>query len=318
MGSGDAYAGVDVIHPSASAITQVTRKTTRPTPNDMAAKLIALLRVSALLSRPMKSVLAIAGSDPTGGAGLQADLQVIRHLGCHGMGVISALTVQDTQKVHSVLPVFPSVILDQLRCLIQDAPPDAVKIGMLASDDIVRNTTVGLASLPEGVPVVLDPILFASDGSYLLERRAYAALMDLFALTTLVTPNLPEIETLLEQDVSGKRASESAARRFVEEFNCPAVLLKGGHRDGAPDDLLAMRRGDEIELHWFEGERIETEARGVHGTGCALSSAIAVGLAEGLDLVEAITRARAFVAGGLANAHAVGRGAQVLGFTPGR
>ncbi len=266
----------------------------------------------------MKNVLAIAGSDPTGGAGLQADLQVIRHFGCHGMGVVSALTVQDTRKVHRVLPVFPSVILEQLRCLLQDIVPDAVKIGMLATDDVVRNTLLGLAEIPLEIPVVIDPILFASDGTPLLERRAYAALMQLFARATVVTPNLPEVEALTGEDASGKKGCERAAGHFLEEFECGAVLIKGGHRDGAPNDLLAVAGDAGVDLHWLEGERVETPGGGVHGTGCALSSAIATGLAQGLDLLEATTRARSFVAEGLANARAAGGGAALLGFTAAR
>jgi len=266
------------------------------------------------MSNAPRHVLAIAGSDPTGGAGLQADLQVIHHFGCHGMGVVSALTVQDTQKVRSVLPVFPSVILDQLRCLLQDIQPHAVKVGMLASDDVVRNTTLGLAEIPLEVPVVIDPILFASDGTPLLERRAYAALMQLFARATLVTPNLPEVEALLGEDASGRRGSERAAARFLEEFGCGAVLIKGGHREGAPDDLLAIAGESGPALHWFEGKRLDAPAAGVHGTGCALSTAIAAGLARERDLVDAVDEARRFVAGALARAHMAGGGAALLGF----
>lgn len=262
----------------------------------------------------MKTVLAIAGSDPTGGAGLQADLQVIRHLGCHGMGVLSALTIQDTTKVHSVLPVFPSVVLDQLRCLLDDIVPDAVKIGMLASDDVVRNTALGLARLSHDVPIVIDPILVATDGTALLERRAWAALVELFSRATLVTPNLPEAAALSGEDVSSRRGCERAARIFVEDFGCRGVLIKGGHRDGAPDDLLALRRGGDVVFHWLEGHRVEGVAGAVHGTGCALSSAIAAGLARGDDLACATDRARRFVAQALARAHAAGSGARLLGF----
>ncbi len=263
----------------------------------------------------MKIVLAIAGSDPTGGAGLQADLQVIRHFGCHGMGVISALTIQDSAKLRSVLPVFPSVVLDQLRCLVRDISPDAVKIGMLASDDVVRNTTLGLASVAPEVPIVIDPILFASDGTPLLERRAWPALQSLFSRATLVTPNLPEAQALTGVEVSNQRGCERAARVFIEEFQCAAVLVKGGHREGAPDDLLALRNGEEISYSWLPGHRIETPAGPVHGTGCALSSAIAAELAKGSDLETATERARRFVAAALADAHAVGAGAHFLGYS---
>lgn len=269
----------------------------------------------------MKIVLTIAGSDPTGGAGLQADLQVIRHFGCHGMGVVSALTIQDTAKIHSVLPVFPSVMLDQLRCLVRDVTPDAVKIGMLATDDVVRNTSLGLASIDPAVPVVVDPILFASDGTSLLERRAWPALQGIFSRSTLVTPNLPEAQALTDVDVSNRGGCERAARVFIEEFECNAVLVKGGHREGAPDDLLAVRVGDQsdgkadVSFTWLEGLRVALPSGSVHGTGCALSSAIAAGLAKGNDLASAVAAARSFVATALADAEAIGSGAHVLGYS---
>jgi hydroxymethylpyrimidine kinase/phosphomethylpyrimidine kinase len=269
----------------------------------------------------MKTVLAIAGSDPTGGAGLQADLQVIRHFGCHGMGVLSALTIQNTAKVHSVLPVFPSVMLDQLRYLVRDVSPDAVKIGMLATDDVVRNVSLGLVDIDPAVPVVVDPVLFASDGTSLLERRAWPALQGIFSRSILVTPNLPEAEALSEVDVSTRRGCEQAARVFVEEYDCNAVLVKGGHRKGAPDDLLAIREDDQsgeqagISFSWLEGLRVDLPSASVHGTGCALSSAIAAGLAKGNDLATAVDAARSFVATALTHAEAIGSGAHVLGYS---
>ena len=127
----------------------------------------------------MKVALSIAGSDPTGGAGLQADLQVFRAMGVHGAGVVTAITVQDTAKVHQVLPAFPSVVLEQLRVLLKDLTPDAIKIGALVSDDVVRNVQLALAPLlpaSAGVPIVIDPVLAASDGTVLLERRAWGSL----------------------------------------------------------------------------------------------------------------------------------------------
>jgi len=261
----------------------------------------------------MRTVLSIAGSDPTGGAGLQADLQIIRHFGCHGAGVLSALTVQDTCKVHSVLPVFPSVVLDQLRAVLRDIRPDAVKVGMLASDDVVRNVLLGLSELDPAVPIVIDPVLQASDGTLLLERRAWATLIGLFPRTTLLTPNLHEAEALTEIDTSSRRGSENAARMLIEEMGCGAVLIKGGHRSGAPDDLLAQRGTDEIVFDWLAGERVPIDGPGVHGTGCALSSAIAAGLASGHDLRRAVDAARAWVKSALAEPHSPGKGAPLLG-----
>ncbi|MCZ6782622.1 MAG: bifunctional hydroxymethylpyrimidine kinase/phosphomethylpyrimidine kinase [Proteobacteria bacterium] len=241
----------------------------------------------------LETALSIAGSDPTGGAGLQADLQVFRALGVHGAAVVTALTVQDSRKVHRVLPVFPSVVLDQLRVLLRDLAPRAVKVGMLANDDVVRNVILGLMELEDAVPVVVDPVLLASDGTPLLERRAWPSLRDLVSRAALVTPNLPEAEALAERDVSTRAATEDAARFLVRELGAGAALVKGGHRDGAPDDLLAVRAGDAVELEWLPGERIDIDS--VHGTGCALSSAIAALLARGEPLRRAVAGGRVFV-----------------------
>ncbi len=257
----------------------------------------------------MRSALSIASSDPTGGAGLQADLQVFRTLGLHGAGVITALTIQDSHKVHSVLPVFPSVVLDQLRTLLSDIEPDAIKIGALGSDDVVRNVLLALAPLRDGLPVVLDPILFSSSGAALLERRAWGSLQELMKGCSLVTPNLPEASALSGTDVSTRSGTEAAARYFVEELRAAAVLIKGGHRSGSPDDLLAVRgRSGETAFEWLPGER---QAAGpVHGTGCALSSAIAAGLANGLPLRKAVEEGRSFVAAAIGAAARIGGGAR--------
>lgn len=265
-------------------------------------------------SGPMRVALSIAGSDPSGGAGLQADLQVFRHFGLHGAGVVSALTVQDSGRVHQVLPVFPSVVLDQIRVLLRDVTPHAVKIGALASDDVVRSVLLGLADLPADVPLVIDPVLRASDGSFLLERRAWPALCSMFSRATLVTPNLEEARDLCERDPFSPAGAEEAARTLVLDMGASAVLLKGGHREGRPDDLLAIREGagetPGVELRWLEGTRVEGGP--VHGTGCALASAIAAGLALGHDLANAVDQGRRFVAEAIRNAEAAGAGARFL------
>ena len=269
-----------------------------------------------LPSQPMQIALAIAGSDPTGGAGLQLDLQVFRSLGVHGAGVLTALTVQDTAKVHQVLPVFPSVVLNQMRRLLEDFVPDAIKIGMLASDDVLRSVALGLEAVEARgkalPPIVIDPVLVASDGQPLLERRAWDSLRSLIARATLVTPNLPEAEALTGVDVSEDAGVETAARFFLEQLGAGAALLKGGHRKGSPDDLLALPGPDGIRLEWLRGDRID--AGPVHGTGCALSSAITAGLAQGDDLSGAVSRAREFVAAALRRAEKVGQGAGLLVF----
>ena len=250
---------------------------------------------------PMKMALSIAGSDPTGGAGLQADLQVFRSFGVHGAGVVTALTVQDRHKVHQVLPVFPSVVLDQLRVLLRDRVPDAVKIGMLASDDVLRSVLLGLSELASDVPIVVDPVLAASDGTPLLERRAWDGLRELIGRSRLTTPNLPEAEALSARDVSTREGCEQAGRSFVEDLGAQAALVKGGHRPGDPADLLVLRQKSGVTLQWLEGESID--AGPVRGTGCALASAVAASLVDGGRLEQAIAEARGFVARALRAAH---------------
>jgi hydroxymethylpyrimidine/phosphomethylpyrimidine kinase len=260
----------------------------------------------------MRIALSVAGSDPTGGAGLQLDLQVFRALGVHGAGVVTALTIQDTKRVHRVLPAFPSVVSDQLRALLADVTPHAVKLGMLATDDVLRAVALGLAAAGEPrPPLVIDPVLRASDGTQLLERRAYGALLELMKGAALVTPNLPEAEALSGHDVSSRRGAEQAARWLVAEAGAGAALVKGGHASGAADDCLARREGTGVAVAWLPGERIAGAP--VHGTGCALSAAIAAGLARGETLDAAVARGRNFVREAIARAEAVG-GGRLLGF----
>jgi hydroxymethylpyrimidine kinase/phosphomethylpyrimidine kinase len=254
----------------------------------------------------MRIALSVAGSDPTGGAGLQLDLQVFRALGVHGAGVVTALTIQDTKRVHRVLPAFPSVVSDQLRALLADVTPHAVKLGMLATDDVLRAVALGLGAGEPRPPLVIDPVLRASDGTPLLERRAWPGLLELMKSAALVTPNLLEAEALSGLDVSSRRGVEQAARWFVDEAGAEAALVKGGHARGAADDCFARREAAGVTMTWLPGERIEGAP--VHGTGCALSAAIAAGLARGETLEEAVARARTFVRGAIARAEAVGGG----------
>lgn len=268
----------------------------------------------------MRIALSIAGSDPTGGAGLQADLQVFHACGVHGAGVVTALTAQDTAKVHQVLPAFPNVVLEQLRVLVRDVRPDAVKLGMLASDDVARAVQHGLHTLEQhapGVPRVVDPLLAASDGTPLLERRAIPTLIELCDGAALMTPNLDEARTLAGCDVSTREGVEHAARTLIRECGARAVLVKGGHAEGAPDDCLAQwEDGGGVALRWLPGERLDVGR--VHGTGCALAAAATAGLARGLDVEAAVAEARAFVAEALARAEAAGSGARLLGFAKAR
>ncbi len=263
----------------------------------------------------MQSVLSIAGSDPTGGAGLQADLQVFRVHGVHGSAVPTALTIQDGLRVCRVLPVFPSVLLEQLRTTLDVIRPAAIKIGMLATDDIVRNVLLSLAPIPD-TPVVIDPILAASDGSPLLEKRAYPALRDLIHGRCLLTPNWAEAEIIVDASLPRRKDGEAAARELLANLELEGILIKGGHLDGDPDDLFVTRaegrRDGEIIIEWLPGERLKGSP--VHGTGCALSASIAAGLARGKALREAVVDARLYVRRAIESAHTLHNGARILSF----
>lgn len=264
----------------------------------------------------MLSALSIAGSDPTGGAGLQADLQVFQAFGIHGCAVPTALTIQDGLRIRQVLPVFPTALLEMLRTTLDALRPAAIKIGMLGTDDAVRNVLLALAPLPD-TPVVIDPVLAASDGSPLLERRAYPALRDLAFGRCLLTPNWPEAEILIGDSLPRRRDGEAAAQQLVEDLELEGLLLTGGHLEGDADDLLVLRQGDrktgKLVVEWLPGKRIAGNP--VHGTGCALSAAITAGLAQGRPLRESIVDARRFVRTAIQNAQTLHNGARILSFS---
>jgi hydroxymethylpyrimidine/phosphomethylpyrimidine kinase len=244
------------------------------------------------------SALSIAGSDPTGGAGLQLDLQVFAAHGVHGMAVPTALTAQSTRGVERVLPVFPSVVTDQLRALLGDLRPDAIKLGMLATDDVL----IAVAQQIEGldVPLVIDPVLRASDGTPLLERRAWDTLrLRLVPGATLITPNLEEALLLTDE------SDPEAAARALLEAGAHAALVTGGHTDAAPDDYLRTPDGGK----WLRGERFPGS---IHGTGCALSAAITARLARGEPLESAVEGAKHFVARAIERSVAAGAGQRLL------
>ncbi|MEE2678279.1 MAG: bifunctional hydroxymethylpyrimidine kinase/phosphomethylpyrimidine kinase [Myxococcota bacterium] len=253
----------------------------------------------------MQVALAISGSDPTGGAGLQADVQVFRALGVHGAGVVTALTVQDSGRVHQVLPVFPTAVLDQLRVLLADVTPHAVKVGMLATDDVARNVEHGLAALPTDRPLVVDPVLAASDGTALLESRAIPTLERLIGRATLVTPNLPEARQLTGCDVESQEGIAAAGCALVSGLGARAALVTGGHAEGPPHDLLVVREGGSQVLTWLEGPRHAVGA--VHGTGCTLASAVTAYLARGDEIPVAVERGRRFVSKAIEGAAQAGK-----------
>jgi len=252
-------------------------------------------------------LLTIAGSDSGGGAGIQADLKTFAAHGAYGMSVVTAVTAQNTRGVTAVHEVPPEVVEAQLDAVFEDLGADAVKIGMLSSAPIVRAVARSLARWLRdgGPPVVLDPVMVAKSGAPLLADDAVEALLeDLLPLAALVTPNLPEATRLTGFPVDTEEERETAARALAARG--PAVLLKGGHGEGAEVvDLLLDPAGPE-PLRRFRNPRLATRA--THGTGCTLSSAIAVRLARGEPLAAAVEGAIAYLRGAMAAAYPLGVG----------
>ena len=251
----------------------------------------------------MKRIVTIAGSDTGGGAGIQADLKTITTLGGHGMSVITALTAQNSLGVQSVHPIPLPFIEAQMDAIFSDMLPDAAKTGMLWNASVVRLVTRKLAKY-QVQNVVVDPVMAAKDGRALLNEEGRDALRkQLLPRALLVTPNLPEAAALTGREVRTVGQMKEAARR-IRGFGAGAVLVKGGHLERDPVDVLF----DESGFTEFSSERVG--AKEVHGTGCILSAAIATELAQGTSLREAVQRSRSLILLSIEAAHAAGQGAR--------
>ncbi|MBN2631540.1 MAG: bifunctional hydroxymethylpyrimidine kinase/phosphomethylpyrimidine kinase [Rhodobacteraceae bacterium] len=249
------------------------------------------------------NILSIAGSDPSGGAGIQADIKAISANGGYAMAAITALTAQNTQGVTGVQMIDPGFVAAQIAALRADIRVDAVKIGMLGTAPIIDAVRTSLAGLT--VPIVLDPVMVAKSGDRLLRAEAVAALRAMLPLASVITPNLPEAADLLAMPEAETPEAMATQARALLALGAGAVLLKGGHLPGRDcPDLLAHDAG----LTWLPGPRHDT--RKTHGTGCTLSSALATFLGHGLPLIEAARSAKAYVARAIAMADAltVGQG----------
>jgi hydroxymethylpyrimidine/phosphomethylpyrimidine kinase len=246
--------------------------------------------------------LTIAGSDSSGGAGIQADLKTFQALGVFGMSAITAVTVQNTQKVYAIQEMTPQIVHDQITCLFEDAEIRAVKIGMVSSVGLIQAIAAALGSVNRS-PVVLDPVMVSKSGYALLQPDARQALMDhLFPLAQVVTPNIPEAEWLTGREIRGPEQMRAAARH-IAQMGVPNVVIKGGHL-GGPHSVDILYNGEAFSE--LSDPRIAT--RHTHGTGCTFSSAVAAWLARGCAFPEAVRRAKAYVTGAIAHALEIGKG----------
>lgn len=253
----------------------------------------------------MKTCLTIAGSDSSGGAGIQADLKTMTVNGVYAMSVITALTAQNTQGVTGILDVSPEFITEQMDAVFNDIYPDAIKIGMVSSPEIVEAIAASLEKY-QAKNIVLDPVMVATSGAKLLKEEAMDSLINrLIPLADVITPNIPEGEILAGMEITNEDQMIKAAEEIGKKYDC-AVLLKGGHRVNDANDLL-YRNG---EFKWFRSERIDNP--NTHGTGCTLSSAIGANLAKGYDIDQAIEKAKAYLTGALRAGLDLGKGSGPL------
>ena len=249
----------------------------------------------------MRTALSIAGSDSCGGAGIQADIKTMTMNGVYAMNAITALTAQNTTGVAGISEVTPQFLGQQIDAVFEDIRPNAVKIGMVSSAELIEVIAERL-NYYDAKNIVVDPVMVATSGSELMKTDAVSTLIrELLPLATLVTPNIPEAEVLSGRRIVTKEDMLSVAKHIGDSYDC-AVLLKGGHRINDANDLLYANG----KYKWFCGKRINNP--NTHGTGCTLSSAIASNLAKGYDLETSIQRAKDYISGALAAMLDLGQG----------
>lgn len=249
----------------------------------------------------MKVVLSIAGSDSSGGAGIQADLKTMTAHGVYGATAITALTAQNTMGVYEIVESSPKFLEAQIEACLSDIPADAVKIGMVPSAEQVERIAKKLKEY-QVKNIVVDPVMVATSGSKLTRQSTQKVLADyLFPLSRVITPNIPEAEVISNTKIFNKRDMERAARIISEEYEC-SVLVKGGHTIEDASDVLC----ENGKITWFDGVRVESD--NTHGTGCTLSSAIASNLALEYTLEESIRRAKNYITACISDGLNLGKG----------
>ena len=236
-------------------------------------------------------VLIIAGSDSGGGAGIQADIKTVTALGGYAMTAITALTAQNTQGVFGIHDVPPDFVVQQIRLVLEDIGADCVKIGMLHRADVIEAVVDTLEAVGMTIPVVVDPVMVAKGGASLLAKQAVETLKArMIPNATVLTPNIPEAEALADRKIADREAAEAAGRSLAA-LGPGAVLMKGGHLAGERMTDLLFEGCELVEI--FEATRIDTPH--THGTGCTTASAVATGIAQGLEVRDAVARALAYV-----------------------
>ncbi len=249
----------------------------------------------------MKTALSIAGSDCSGGAGIQADLKTMTVNGVYAMSVITALTAQNTTGVRAISEVSPDFLKQQMDAVFEDIRPDAVKIGMVSSEKLIEVIAERLRFY-QAQNIVADPVMVATSGARLMQEGAVEILKrQILPMARVVTPNIPEAEILSGRTICNGQDMIEAARSISDRYGC-AVLCKGGHSINDANDLLV----DQGEIQWFCGKRIDNP--NTHGTGCTLSSAIASNLAKGYDLSESVRLAKEYISGALGAMLDLGKG----------
>ena len=249
----------------------------------------------------MRTALTIAGSDSSGGAGIQADIKTMTANGVFAMSAITALTAQNTTGVAGIMEVSPEFLKEQIDCIFTDIRPDAVKIGMVSSAELITAIAEKLTEY-HAENIVVDPVMAATSGAKLISDDAIDTLKErLLPMADVLTPNIPEAEVLSDMEVRTEEDMIKAAEKISENYHC-AVLLKGGHQLNDANDLL-YRNGS---YRWFYGKRIDNP--NTHGTGCTLSSAIASNLAKGFDMDTSVERAKAYISGALGAMLDLGKG----------
>ena len=253
----------------------------------------------------MRTALSIAGSDSSGGAGIQADMKTMATNGVYAMTAITALTAQNTTGVRAIMGVTPEFLKQQIDAVFEDIRPDAVKIGMVSSAALVEVIAERLVHY-QAENIVVDPVMVATSGSVLSQDSAVGVMKEkLLPLATVITPNIPEAQILSGMTIENEQQMEQAAKQIGDSCGC-AVLCKGGHSINDANDLLYA----DGEFTWFHGKRIDNP--NTHGTGCTLSSAIASNLAKGYDLKTSIQRAKDYISGALASMMNLGHGSGPL------